>query len=176
MWVSEAVEHETDHGERNHRFGDLRRFLVVFGQTPPSAEPSERSLDHPTAWNDDEAGGARDAADDDQREAEQQTSEHDRQPVLYVSEHGLQPTGQRLDPLQEVPRAIRILDVGRVDDHTEQQARRIHRNVTLAPLHLLGSVVAARAPFSVVFTLCVSTIAAVGLGSRPSRSRSMVRN
>ena len=56
----------------------------------------------------------------------------------------------------------------------ELQARGVHRDMALAPLHLLGGVVAARAPFSVVFTDCVSMIAAVGLGSRPSRSRSLI--
>jgi hypothetical protein len=61
-----------------------------------------------------------------------------------------------------------------VDGHTEQQARGIDRDVALAPLDLLGRVVAARPPFSVVFTLWVSTMVALGLGSLPSRSRSII--
>jgi hypothetical protein len=60
-----------------------------------------------------------------------------------------------------------------MDDHAQQQARGVDRDVALPALDLLGRVVAARPPFSVVFTLWVSTIAAVGLGSRPSRSRSI---
>src|SRR5215207_7217714 len=63
------------------------------------------------------------------------------------------------------------LDVGRMHDHTEQQPLRVDRNMALAPLDLLGGIVAARPPFSVVFTLWLSMMAAVGLASRPSPSR-----
>jgi hypothetical protein len=59
-------------------------------------------------------------------------------------------------------------------DHTEQQSLRVDPNVALAPLDLLGGVIAARPPFSVVFTLWLSMMAAVGLASRPSLSRSIV--
>jgi hypothetical protein len=60
-----------------------------------------------------------------------------------------------------------------VDQHSQEQARGIDGDVALPALDLLGRVVAARPPFSVVLTLWVSMMAAVGLGSRPSRSRSI---
>src|SRR3954452_9512102 len=68
---------------------------------------------------------------------------------------------------------VRVLDVSGVDDHAEQQTRGVDRDVPLPAPDLLGRVVAARPPFSVVLTLWVSTIAAVGLGSRPPCSRSI---
>ena len=61
-----------------------------------------------------------------------------------------------------------------MDDDAEQQARGVDRDVALAALDLLSRVVAARPPFSVVLTLWVSMIAALGLGSRPFCSRSAV--
>ena len=61
-----------------------------------------------------------------------------------------------MEPLQasqEVTDLVRVLDVGGVDDHAEQQARGVDRDVALPALDLLGRVVATRSPFSVVLTL-----------------------
>jgi hypothetical protein len=60
-----------------------------------------------------------------------------------------------------------------VDDHAQQEAGGVDRDVALPALDLLGGIVAARPPLSVVFTLWVSMMAALGLGSLPSRSRSI---
>ena len=72
-------------------------------------------------------------------------------------------------------RSVTVLDVSRVNGTTQNQAQRIYDDVTLAPLYFLAGVVAARAPFSVVFTLWLSTIAALGLFLRPSLSRMRLR-
>jgi hypothetical protein len=61
-----------------------------------------------------------------------------------------------------------------VNADAEQEAGDIDREMALAALDLLGRVVTARSPFSVVLTLWVSMIAIVGLGSRPSCSRRIV--
>lgn len=169
-------------GQCDHRLRDLGQFLVVLGQTPPSSQPTECSLDHPPARHDHEAGGTHDAADDDQAQAEQETRDQDRQPVVdAVSEDRLKPTVQALDPLQQLPGAVGVLDARGVNEDAEQETGTVNGNVALAPFDLLGRVVTARPPFSVVLgtpryaqTLWVSMMAAVGLGSRPSCSRSIV--
>jgi hypothetical protein len=79
-----------------------------------------------------------------------------------------------LDLLQQIPGAVGVLNIGGVNEDTEQEAGGIDPDMALAALDLLGSVVAARPPFSVVLTLWVSMIAAVGLASRPSVSRSVM--
>ena len=56
-------------------------------------------------------------------------------------------------------------------DNAEQQAGGVDRDMPFAALELLRHIPAARPSFSVVFTLWVSITAALGLGSRPSRSR-----
>ena len=90
-----------------------------------------------------------------------------------VSEHGPEPGVERLHALQQATEVVGVLDVGRMHDHAEQQSLRVHRDVALAPLQPLGGIPAARPPFSVVLTLWVSMMAAVGLASRPAPSRSM---
>ena len=173
--MGETVEHEADHGDRDHRLGHLGQLLVVLGEAAPSSEPAERPLDHPPARENGEAGGARDAPHDDQRQAEEEAGEQDGHTIVdAVGEHGPKPAIQRLDPPQQVACPVGVLDVGRVDDDPEQQPRGIDGDVALAAFDLLGRIVAPGSPFSVVFTLWVSMMAAVGLGSRPDRSRSTV--
>ena len=90
--------------------------------------------------------------------------------VDAVGEHDREPAVEALDPLQQIPGAVSVLDIGGMDEDTEQEAGGIDPKMALAALDLLGSVVAARPPFSVVLRLWVSMITAVGLASRPSRS------
>src|SRR4051812_48413208 len=79
-----------------------------------------------------------------------------------------------LDLLQQIPGAVGILNIGGVDEDTKQEAGGIDPDMALAALDLLGGIVAARPPFSVVLTLWVSMMTAVGLASRPSVSRSVM--
>src|ERR1700710_3282711 len=72
--------------------------------------------------------------------------------------------------------SVSVLHIRRMNHATQNQAQRIHNDVALAALYFLARIVAAGPPFSVVFTLWLSTIAALGLFLRPSsrlmRSRS----
>jgi len=68
--VNKALQHHADGCEGDHGFGNFWQFLIVFGQATPSPEPAEGSFNDPSAGEHDETGGAGDAADDDQRQAE----------------------------------------------------------------------------------------------------------
>ena len=68
------MKHEADHGQGDHALGDLGQSLVVLGQATPPSKPAERPFDHLPARVHDEAGDARDAADDDQLQAGKQAS------------------------------------------------------------------------------------------------------
>ena len=71
--------------------------------------------------------------------------------------------------------AIAILDIGRMNDGVQQQTQRVYENMALLPLDLFARVIAMRIdaapPFSALFTLWLSTMAAVGLASRSPCSR-----
>ena len=60
VWVNEALQHHADGSEGDHGFGNLRQFLIIFGQATPSAKPPERSFDYSPAGDHDEAGDAGD--------------------------------------------------------------------------------------------------------------------
>ena len=71
--------------------------------------------------------------------------------------------------------AVAILDIGGMNDGMEQQTQRIYENVALLALDLLARIIAMRIdprpPFSALFTLWLSMMAAVGLASRSPCSR-----
>jgi hypothetical protein len=104
---------------------------------------------------------------------------------------GVAPVGavgeDHLDEREQTPRrpkdrqdAVAVLDVGGMDRGAQEQAQRIDQDVPLLALDLLARVVArrvdARPPFSALFTLWLSTIAAVGLASLPACSRTWTKS
>ena len=76
---------------------------------------------------------------------------------------------------QKQDAAVAILDIGGMNDGVEQQAQRIYENMALLALDLLARIIAMRIdagpPFSALFTLWLSMMAAVGLASRSPCSR-----
>jgi hypothetical protein len=62
-----------------------------------------------------------------------------------------------------------------MDDGVQQQTKRVYQNMALLALDLLARIIAvrinARPPFSALFTLWLSMMAAVGLASRSACSR-----
>ncbi len=96
--VDGAVDHEADHGEGSHGFGDFWRVLVIPGQSAPAFEPGKCSFRHPAARQHEEALCASWAADDEQDEAEQEAGKQGRHAIVAaVGEHGPQPAPQQLD-------------------------------------------------------------------------------
>ena len=71
--------------------------------------------------------------------------------------------------------AVAILDVSGMNDGVQQQTQRVYQNVALLALDLLARIIAMRIdagpPFSALFTLWLSMMAAVGLASRSACSR-----
>jgi hypothetical protein len=68
-----------------------------------------------------------------------------------------------------------ILNAGGMNDGPQQQAQRVYENMALLALDLLAGVEPMRIdrgpPFSALFTLWLSMMAAVGLASRSACSR-----
>ena len=71
--------------------------------------------------------------------------------------------------------AVTILNIGGMNDGMEQQTQRVYENMALLALDLFARIIAMRIdagpPFSALFTLWLSMMAAVGLASRSPFSR-----
>ena len=76
---------------------------------------------------------------------------------------------------QQHDAAVAILNAGGMNDGMQHQTQRIDENMPLLALDLLARIIAMRIdagpPFSALFTLWLSMIAAVGLVSRSAFSR-----
>jgi hypothetical protein len=63
-----------------------------------------------------------------------------------------------------------------MDEDTQQETRRLNEEMTCAAVELLRPVIAVGPPFSVVFTVWASMIAAEGCRWRPMRVRAASRS
>lgn len=72
--------------------------------------------------------------------------------------------------------AVAVLNVASVYDDGDDEPERVDDQVPLATLDFLARIVTARAPREVVFTDWLSMIAADGIRSRPSLSRTSPRS
>ena len=52
--------------------------------------------------------------------------------------------------------------IGRMDEDMQQETRRFHEEMACAAVEFFGAIIAVRPPFSVVFTVWASMIAADG--------------
>ena len=105
-----------------------------------------------------------------------------RQPLLelrpLIAGVGEQLLQERIHPEQrrkQQDAAVAILDVGGMNDRVQQQTQRVYEKMALLAFDLLARIIAMRIdpgpPFSALFTLWLSMMAAVGLTSRSPCSR-----
>lgn len=164
-------------GEREKGGGGLEEVLVVFGEATVASEPRECAFDDPSPWLDLEAlrivGATHDLEGED-RDAGQGGCDL-ASVVGSVGPDQVEPGEAAADAVQHERRSVSVLDAGGMDDKPERQALGVDQNMSLAALYSLAGVVTHRVdftpPFSADLTDWLSRIAAVGLASRPSRSR-----
>jgi hypothetical protein len=79
-----------------------------------------------------------------------------------------------VQPPQQRHGAVAVADIGGRHLDLADQPEGVDQQVALAAVELLGAVVAVAPPRSVVLTLWLSKIAALGVGARPCRTRSWI--
>ena len=152
--------------------------LPILCKPSAAVEPSKGAFDDPTAWKHHESFRPIGALDDFSFELRQDLRQGLLKVWPLVATIGKELFQERVHPekgRKKQDAAIAILDIGRMNDGVQQQTQRVYENMALLPLDLFARVIAMRIdaapPFSALFTLWLSTMAAVGLASRSPCSR-----
>jgi hypothetical protein len=148
----------------------------ILCQPSAAIEPRKGALGDPSFWQDDEGVQFVALYDFDDPVAGSRGGQCSaRSAIACIGKDALDEREQGARAfVQDQAHAIAILDIGAVNGAVQHQAKRVYENVALLALDLLSGIVAmriVRPPFSALFTLWLSMMAAVGLAWRPSRSR-----
>ena len=152
-WLGQASEHDADHGETDEGGDGSRVAFEVAREASIAADPCQSSFDDPAFGENDEAMQFV-ALDDFDRPGPGlgDSRGHPRPLVAGIGEDALNEREQAARaPIEDEPRTIAILHIGRVDDDIQQEAERIDEDVPLATRDLLARIKALRvergAPF-----------------------------
>lgn len=161
-----------DHGNLNESFTGFGKFFIVFAKSTTTTKPSEGPFHDPTTWQNVKALDVVVPFDDLQYPAARLLHPIDQlSAVAAIRPNELQSRKLVLCFFQDLLGTVSVLNVGRVNDHTQQQTDRIDQNMPFPAFYLFARIVTTRPPFSVVFTDWLSMIAALGVGSRPACRR-----
>jgi hypothetical protein len=152
--------------------------LPILGEPPTTIEPSERAFDDPAFWQDYKSVRAIGTFDDLHRQMRANLGQSGGEFRPLIAGIGEQLLQKRIHPEQgghDENATVAILNVGRMHNSMQQQAYCIDQNMPLLALDFLARIVTRRIdadpPFSALFTLWLSMMAALGLTSRSDCSR-----
>ena len=154
----------------------MSAWTALMRQTAVAADPCERPLDDPAFWQNLKSGNVRSLDDLQAPSTGSPYGQcHLASGISAISKNVFDEREQSSGSAQQMESTITILNVGRMNDDIQQEPQRVDQDVPFATLDLLARVVARRIeprpPFCEPLAVCESIMATVGLGSRPSCSR-----
>ena len=165
-----------DHSDVNPSLRTFRQRLIVFAKPPVAPQPCKGALNHPSARQYSKFACPR-TFDNLNNPAANLISPINRfTSISCISPYKLQARKATCQSLEYQLGAMIVLNVGRMDNYCQQQPHSINDDVELSPCHSLGRIITTNPPFSVVFTLWLSIMAALGVGSLSSISLTLGRN
>lgn len=172
------MKHEIYHGDADDVLRGFLEPFIVLREAVALVEPGKGSLDDPALSDHLESPGVIASLHDVEQPAAQHGDHGDKLPgVAAIGVYTGQPGPFSALLRQQQEAAVAVLHRGRQHHHGKDEPERVDEQMALGPLDLLARVVApVFAPFSVVFALCESTMAALGHAFRPSASRTLVRS
>ena len=165
------MKHQVDHRDKNHSFARFGQTLVVSAQAAAAVQPGKRTLDNPAKGQNGKRMGT--VFDDLQGPvADLGDPLHQRPGISSIGHDQTKPRELSSNAPQHQLGSVTVLHIGGMDHHRHDQSQRVHQNVALSPGHLHACIVApAQPPFSVVLTLWLSKMAALGVPLRPAWRR-----
>jgi hypothetical protein len=169
------MSHYIDHGNEDHAFTAFGQCLVVLRQSAVFAEPREGTFHDPALRQHHELAYGRTLHD--LHEATEPTTDpvHELPSIAPIRENQLQSSEPGAQLLDQELAAVAVLDVGGMYDQGDDQAERVHDQMTFAAFDLLARVVPPRPPFSAVLTDWLSMMPTEGVGVLPARRRTCPR-
>ena len=154
----------------------MSAWTALMRQTAVAADPCERPLDDPAFWQNLKSGNVRSPDDLQAPSTGSPYGQcHLASGVSAISKNVFDEREQSSGSAQQMESTITILNVGRMNDDIQQEPQRVDQDVPFATFDLLARVVARRIeprpPFCEPLAVCELIMATVGLGSRPSCSR-----
>ena len=172
----EPMKHQVDHCDKYHRFAASGQHFIVLAHPTIPADPAEGPLHDPTPRQDRKPNDIIATFDDLQNPVSERSCPFDQfAGIAAVRPDQLQASIPPTKLAQHQLGAVAILNVAGMNNDSQNQSHRVNDNMPLATVDLLARVVTVRPPFSVVFTLWLSTIAAEGDFLRPADTRTLSR-
>ena len=141
-WPCQASEHDADHGQPDEGGDGARVSLEIARQAAIAADPSQGSFDDPALGQDDEFVQFVALDDLDHPMAGAGSGSCDAWSLIAgIGEDALD-EGEKAAgaSIENQPRSVAVLNIGRMDDDVQQEAERIDKNMALAPGDLLARI------------------------------------
>lgn len=168
----ETPHHQVDHGNPDPRLGSCRQSLIVFTQPPRAIEPAAWAFHHPAPLQDLKTSGVPGTFHDHASSPQYRRDPRDELASIPPIRPDQLESREAGDPCrQDLFGPVAVLHSSRMDDDDEEQPQDIDHDVALAPTDALASVIASDPPFSVICTVWLSIIPALGSRVRPEASR-----
>ena len=172
----ESMHHQVDHGDTDHGFAGFGEGFIVFREAAVFSKPCKCSLDNPPLGKDNKLVSIRSLDDFNDPAIPAHCPIHKPSGITAIGPDHFEASPPRTQLFYEQFTAVTVLDVGRVNDQSENQAKRVNNDMTLAPKRFLARIVPSVAPFSAVLTDWLSMIPALGVGLRPFLIRTCDRS
>ena len=166
-----------NHRNLNPCLTGLRQSFVIFAQPTTPTQPCKCAFHDPSAWQHFKMVDVRRTLDNLQKPTTECISPfYQLSCIAAISPDQLESRKSPHKLRKHKLGPVSVLDIRTMDDNGQKQSQSVYDDMALASRDLLACIVSMRPPFSVVLTDWLSMMAALGVGSRPSASRTLGRS